>query len=133
MNRLHNMLCPFLKQHLVYPFNNIPLRRKILLSNLVINIILVLVTSFWAAQAVYGQLLTQSSYSLQKSFDQALSFINTKLEAAVSLSDAVVLNTSLNGIINKEYNNVVDANTNARVMRQLVRRWYHARTHLCER
>ena len=121
MNRLHNMLCPFLKQHLVYPFNNIPLRRKILLSNLVINIILVLVTSFWAAQAVYGQLLTQSSYSLQKSFDQALSFINTKLEAAVSLSDAVVLNTSLNGIINKEYNNVVDANTNARVMRQLVR------------
>ena len=94
MNRLHNMLCPFLKQHLVYPFNNIPLRRKILLSNLVINIILVLVTSFWAAQAVYGQLLTQSSYSLQKSFDQALSFINTKLEAAVSLSDAVVLNTS---------------------------------------
>ncbi len=107
--------------HILSPMNNAPLRKRILLSNLIINLFLVLITASWATGSIYRQMEAQSSYAMQKGFDQAVSFLHTRLENALDLSESIIFNNSLNSILNKEHTGSIDINTDARAMRHLIR------------
>lgn len=47
---------------------------------------------------------TQSTFSLQQSFNQASSYLTYKLNGISSSSDMVIYNVSLNDILNKDKN-----------------------------
>ena len=120
MHALQKKLLSLLRKQLIHPMNNISLRKRLLLSNLTINIILVAIIATWTSYTVYSQMLTQSTYSMKKNFNQAISFINTKLETMINLSDAILLNSYLNNIINSDYSSVIDATSDARSLRLLI-------------
>lgn len=111
----------FILKYIIHPLNNVKLRRRLVLSSIIINILLVLIIAVWVDRAAYNQMLDQGSYSLTQSFDQSLSYLHSRLENTINLSDMIIFNTYLNTLINKEYTDIIDINADARSLRLLVR------------
>lgn len=136
--KLKNTVKDIIKKYVMDPLNNVKLRRRLVLSSIFINILLVLIIAFWVDKAAYNQMLHQGSYSLTQGFDQSLSYIHSRLENTINLSDLVIFNTYLNTIINKEYTDIINVSSDARSLRLLIRSFEdnngidHARIYLDE-
>lgn len=86
---------------LLYRFNNIPLRRKIVLSYfffvfLLVGILAVSIYTFTSAS-----IIRQNTFSLAQSFHQANSYLTYKLNGISSSSDMLIYNVTLNSILSK--------------------------------
>lgn len=116
--------------------NNIPLRPRIVLLNLIINILLVAVIAFWIGKVSYGQMLEQGAYTLNKGFQQSLSYMDSQLESARNFSDVIIYSAYLNTLINRQSADVLDNTSAARELRLLIRNFeesnnvYHARIYV---
>jgi two-component system sensor histidine kinase YesM len=106
---------------MIQPLNNVKLRKRIIFSNIFINILLVFIIAVWLDKNAYNQMLEQGSYSLTKNFNQSLSYINSRLENTINLSSLIIFNTYLNSIINKEATDIINVNADSRTMRSLIR------------
>lgn len=136
--KLKKMMKKMTKRYILEPLNNVKLRKRLVFSSIIINIFLVLIIAFWVDRAAYNQMLKQGSYSLVRGFDQSLSYISSRLENTINISDMVIYNTYLNSLVNKEYTDIIDVSSDARSLRLLVRSFEdnngidHARIYLDE-
>ncbi len=119
--KLKSVVKYLIKKYVIDPLNNVKLRRRLVLSSIVINIFLVLIIAVWVDRAAYNQMLSQGSYSLSQSFNQSLSYIRSRLENTMNLSDVIIYNTYLNSLINKEYTDIINVSSDARSLRLLIR------------
>ncbi len=110
-----------ISKYIIQPLNNVKLRKRIILSNIIINILLVIIIAVCLDKNTYDQMLKQGSYNLDKNFSQSYSYISSRLESTIDLSSLIIFNTYLNSIINKEDTNIINVNTDSRTMRSLIR------------
>lgn len=106
-------------------FNNISLHRKIVLTYFFFIFMLVGILAASIYTFTASTIRTQSTFSLQQSFNQASSYLTYKLNGISSSSDMVIYNVSLNDILNKDKNSysvmeqVADSKTILHLMKSL--------------
>ena len=97
-----------LYRRVIVPLNNISLQKRLVYTNLIIYVVFVIVTAACFSIVSYNRLSEQSAFTLVHNFDQSQSYINTKLQSMMNLSDSIIFNAYLNSTINREYNSQVE-------------------------
>lgn len=87
---------------LLYRFNNIPLRRKIVLSYFLLVFLLVGILTVSIYTFTSASIIRQNTFSLAQGFHQANAYLTYKLNGISSASDMLIYNVTLNSILSKD-------------------------------
>lgn len=87
---------------LLYRFNNIPLRKKIVLSYFLLVFLLVGILAVSIYTFTSASIIRQNTFSLEQSFHQANSYLTYKLNGISSSSDMLIYNVTLNSILSRD-------------------------------
>lgn len=111
----------FFKKWFINPLYNMSLRKRLLLTNVIFYVLIVITVSVWIGVAVYRDMAAQGTFTLEHNFDQTQSYLNTKLLSTIDASGSILLNSYLNDTINNKYDNSVDLIAAARSLRSILR------------
>jgi len=108
---------------LLYRFNNVSLHRKIVLTYFFFVFLLVGILTAAIYAFTSSSIQRQNSFSLKQNFNQANSYLSYKLNTVISASDMLIFNASLNGILNKDFENysALEQNTDSRTILHLLK------------
>ncbi len=87
---------------LMIHFNNMSLRRKIVLSYFLFIFLLIGTLSMTIYTVISRTILEQNTFSFSQSFQQANSYLTYKLQSVSSSSDMLIYNVTLNSILSRD-------------------------------
>ena len=94
-------------ERLISPLNNLPIRKRIILTSLTVNLVMIVVAAVVVTIAAYRNIIRQSTFVIRRNFDQAASYINSTVNSSKNISDTIILNAYVNDIINGTYEDSV--------------------------
>lgn len=94
MNRYYSRMINRLLQ-------NIPLKRKLLISYALLLLLPLVTISFFSYDKIISVIKDRTFYSVEKSFNQTYSYLSYKLQKIVRLSDMIAVDAEINEIFRK--------------------------------